>query len=90
MIRREPEILYEDSQILVCRKEAGMAVQSAGIRQMDLESCLKIYLAGKQPGGLFLIWGLSRGWMKPVEGVFVFAKTAEAAEGFPGSCSRER
>lgn len=80
MIRREPEILYEDSQILVCRKEAGMAVQSAGIRQMDLESCLKIYLAGKQPGRVPYL-GIIQRLDQPVEGVLVFAKTAEAAAG---------
>lgn len=78
MIRREPEILYEDSQILVCWKEAGMAVQSAGIRQMDLESCLKIYLVGKQPGRVPYL-GIIQRLDQPVEGVLVFAKTAEAA-----------
>ena len=77
MIRREPEILYEDSQILVCRKEAGMAVQSAGIRQMDLESCLKIYLAGKQPGRVPYL-GIIQRLDQPVEGVLVFGKTPQA------------
>lgn len=80
MIRREPERLYEDSQILVCRKEAGMAVQSAGVRQMDLESCLKIYLAGKHPGKVPYL-GIIQRLDQPVEGVLVFAKTPEAAAG---------
>ena len=48
--RKEPAIIYEDQEILVCRKEAGMAVQSARVGQMDLESLLKIYLAKKNPG----------------------------------------
>lgn len=41
----EENILYEDNHILVCRKEAGIAVQTARIGQMDLESMLKNYLA---------------------------------------------
>lgn len=40
-------ILYEDNHILVCRKEAGIAVQTARVGQMDLESMLKNYLAEK-------------------------------------------
>ena len=41
------DIIYEDEQILVCRKHSGMAVQSARIGQMDLESELKNYQKGK-------------------------------------------
>ena len=32
------DIIYEDEQILVCRKHSGMEVQSALVGQMDLES----------------------------------------------------
>lgn len=39
------EILYEDNSILVIRKPAGLAVQSAGIGQPDVVSELKSYLA---------------------------------------------
>ncbi len=38
------KILYEDAQMLVCYKEAGLPVQSAGVGTMDLESILKNYL----------------------------------------------
>ena len=43
------EILYEDNSILVIRKQAGLAVQSAGIGQADVVSELKSHLA-KLPG----------------------------------------
>ena len=34
-------ILYEDRDILVCHKPAGIAVQSARVGSMDMESMLK-------------------------------------------------
>ena len=46
------KIIYEDSQIIVCYKEAGLPVQSARIGVKDLESMLKYYLreqTGKPP-----------------------------------------
>ena len=46
----EENILYEDKEILVCRKTAGMPVQAAKIGTMDMESALKNYLAQKTPG----------------------------------------
>lgn len=51
----EDYILFEDKEIIVCRKPAGIAVQNARIGAMDLESSLKNYLAiragdeGKMP-----------------------------------------
>lgn len=38
-------IIYEDSQIIVCHKPAGIAVQSARLGEKDMESLLKNYLA---------------------------------------------
>lgn len=77
-------ILYEDQQILVCQKEAGIPVQTARMSQMDLESALKNYLASKkQHQGskknrpyLAVIHRLDQ----PVRGVLVFAKTPQAAK----------
>ena len=37
----EENILYEDKEILVCRKTAGMPVQAAKIGTMDMESALE-------------------------------------------------
>lgn len=85
----EEYILYEDRDILVCHKPAGIAVQSAGIGTMDLESTLKNYLAAKnetasRPGAgntvrppyLAVIHRLDQ----PVEGILVFGKTPRAAK----------
>lgn len=66
------DIIYEDEQILVCRKHSGMAVQSARIGQMDLESELKNYRKGKYIG---VVQRLDQ----PVEGVLIFGKTPQAA-----------
>ena len=44
------DIIYEDEQILVCRKHSGMAVQSARVGQMDLESELRNYRNGNYIG----------------------------------------
>ncbi|MCM1538423.1 MAG: RluA family pseudouridine synthase [bacterium] len=66
------EIVYEDRDILVCRKPAGLAVQSARASQMDMESELRNYLRG---GRLHVIHRLDQ----PVEGLLVFAKSRDAA-----------
>ena len=44
-------ILYEDKDILVCHKPAGLAVQNARVGSMDMESLLKNYIAQKVGGG---------------------------------------
>lgn len=84
----EENILFEDKEILVCRKISGIAVQNAGIGTMDMESALKNYLAvkGYLPGEnirqqektpyLAVVHRLDQ----PVEGVLVFAKTPRAAK----------
>ena len=41
-------ILYEDTEILVCKKPAGLAVQSAKMGQQDMVSLLKNYRAMKK------------------------------------------
>ena len=75
----EDYILFEDKEIIVCRKPAGIAVQNARIGAMDLESSLKNYLAMQAGGGrripyLAVIHRLDQ----PVEGILVFGKTPEA------------
>ena len=74
------EILYEDNSILVIRKPAGLAVQSARIGQADVVSELKSYLAKQAGAGqgepyLAVIHRLDQ----PVEGVLVFAKEKKSA-----------
>jgi len=65
-------IFYEDEYILVCLKEAGIAVEDANISRRDLVSELKNYLGG---GYLGVIHRLDM----PVEGLLVFAKTKDVA-----------
>lgn len=71
-------ILYEDNDLIVCRKPAGVAAQTKRLGQADMESLLKNYRAGKgeQP-----YIGVVHRLDQPVEGVMVFAKTREAAAG---------
>ena len=77
------EILYEDNSILVIRKPAGLAVQSAGIGQPDVVSELKSYLAklpsAGRPGKGETYLGIVHRLDQPVEGLLVFAKDKKAA-----------
>lgn len=69
------KILYEDKEIIVAHKPAGLAVQTAHIGQQDMVSELKNYLAAGQAPYLGIIHRLDQ----PVEGALVFAKTQKAA-----------
>lgn len=76
----ENMILYEDKEIIVCHKAAGIAVQSARIGMPDMESTLKNYLVAKNPGKMPYL-GVVHRLDQPVEGVLVFAKNKKAAAG---------
>lgn len=73
----EEEILYEDDWILVCRKPAGLATQTARVGQEDLVSRLKKHLGTAGAPCLGVVHRLDQ----PVEGLLVFAKTRAAAAG---------
>lgn len=79
-------ILYEDKDIIVCHKKAGIPVQSAKIGQKDMVSMLNNHLAehavpdkkehaSKGPQEIHVVHRLDQ----PVEGVIVFAKNKKAA-----------
>lgn len=84
-------ILYEDKEILVCHKPAGIATQSGKVGQKDMVSEIKNYLnkasaCGKTPcraenshRGSIPYLGLVHRLDQPVEGLLVFAKTPFAA-----------
>lgn len=72
-------ILFEDQHIIVCKKEAGVPVQTARMSQMDMESALKNYLAAQNNGKLPYLAVIHR-LDQPVRGVLVFAKTPFAAK----------
>ncbi len=70
------DILYEDDEIIVCHKPAGIATQTKRLGKPDMESLLKNYRARKQePPYIGIIHRLDQ----PVEGVMVFAKNQRAA-----------
>lgn len=75
-----PEILYEDKEIIVCIKPAGIPTQSSRIGTPDMVSILKNHLSAsgsaKQPPYLAVIHRLDQ----PVEGILVFAKAPAAAK----------
>lgn len=70
------EILYEDEEILIIRKPAGLATQSGFVAQPDAVSELKGYLSKKQSRPYL---GVIHRLDQPVEGLLAFAKTPGAA-----------
>ena len=77
--RAEDFIIYEDRDVIVCHKPAGLAVQSARIGMPDMESMLKNYLAEKMPGKIPYL-GIIHRLDQPVEGAVVFAVNQRAAK----------
>lgn len=82
-INVKTEILYEDNDIIVAYKPAGLAAQTAKIGQQDMVSELKNYLqkknaqtVQKRPAAYL---GVIHRLDQPVEGLLVFAKNAESA-----------
>lgn len=72
------EIIYEDNDIILCRKPAGVATQTKRLGQQDMESLLKNYRAKKgEPPYIGVVHRLDQ----PVEGLMVFAKNQKAAAG---------
>ncbi len=65
------KIIYEDAHVLVCKKPAGLATQTAKVGQADVVSELKNYL--KTP-----YIGVVHRLDQPVEGLLVFGKTKSA------------
>ena len=75
------EYIFEDKDIIVCHKPAGMATEGARAGQMDLVSSVRNYLARKdgskssKPPYVGTVYRLDQ----PVEGVVVVCKTKQAA-----------
>lgn len=74
------KIEYEDEEILICYKPAGLPVQSAGVGTMDLESALRQYLSDKSVTQEMPYLAVVHRLDQPVEGILVFAKTPESAK----------
>lgn len=73
------EIIYEDKDILICRKPAGLPTQTARIGQADMVSELKNYLAKAQNTKTPYLAVIHR-LDQPVEGLLVFGKNPAAAK----------
>lgn len=70
------DIIYEDSDIILVHKPAGVATQTKRLGQQDMESLLKNYRVKKgEPPQVWVVHRLDQ----PVEGVMVFAKNQKAA-----------
>lgn len=72
------EIIYEDKALLVCKKPAGLAVQTAVGFQEDMVSELKNEIS-RRTGEKAPYLGVVHRLDQPVEGLLVFAKTRQAA-----------
>lgn len=73
----QPEIIYEDTQLIVCYKPAGIATQTKKLGQKDMVSILSNHVAQEENKQPFI--GVVHRLDQPVEGVMVFAKTKQAA-----------
>lgn len=69
-------ILYEDNDIILCHKPAGIATQTKRLGQQDMESLLKNYRVKKGEAPYI---GIIHRLDQPVEGIMVFAKNQKAA-----------
>ncbi|WP_034465933.1 RluA family pseudouridine synthase [Butyrivibrio proteoclasticus] len=77
-------IIYEDNDIIVCHKKAGIATEGARVGRTDLVSEVRNYLArsnrsenGKRAAAPYV--ATVHRLDQPVEGVLVMAKTKKAA-----------
>ena len=70
------DIIYEDDDIILVHKPAGVATQTKRLGQQDMESLLKNYRAKKNEAPYI---GVVHRLDQPVEGIMVFAKNQKAA-----------
>lgn len=70
------KIVYEDRDVLVVYKPAGIAVQSARIGEMDVVNEIKNYLAGRMMNPYVAVINRID---QPVHGLVLLAKTKDAA-----------
>lgn len=75
------KIKYEDSEIILMVKPAGIATESRRIGEKDMVSMVKNYRAGKGESSYI---GMVHRLDQPVGGLLLFAKTKEAAAKLSG------
>ncbi len=71
-------ILYEDTDMLVCFKPAGIATQTASLSDQDMVSLINNYLAKQEKGRVPYV-GVIHRLDQPVSGLLVFAKNQKVA-----------
>ena len=81
-------IIYEDQEIIVVIKPAGMPSQSDRGMTMDMGSYLKNYLAPSVSGEPYI--GVIHRLDRPVGGVMVYAKTPQAAKILSGQLQKKQ
>ncbi|MEE1086797.1 MAG: RNA pseudouridine synthase [Schaedlerella sp.] len=74
------DIIYEDSELIVCIKPAGIPTQSKEIRTPDMETLLKTYIRKNSPSKQVPYLAVIHRLDQPVEGLLVFAKTPAATK----------
>ena len=81
------EIIYEDKEVVVCRKMPGFPVHTPRLGQQDMVSLLRNYFAtkGEENTQIFVVHRLDQ----PVEGIMVFARNKQTAANLSRQ-SRER
>lgn len=85
----QERILYEDQDIIVCRKAAGIATQTSRVGQADMVSEVANYLADPVSSKSPYV-GLVHRLDQPVEGILVFAKNRQAASGVSSQVAQNR
>lgn len=84
-------ILYEDKDIIVCHKPAGIATQTARVGQADMASEITNYLKNARPDSKKPIYvRVIHRLDQPVEGILVFAKNKSAAADLSRQAAGER
>lgn len=73
-------MIYEDKDVIVCHKPAGLPVQTKNLTAKDLESLLKNHLSKTSVAVPPYLAAINR-LDQPVEGLILFAKNAKAANG---------
>lgn len=76
------QVIYEDNDIMVCHKPAGIAVQTASSFQQDVVSELKNYLAKQGQKNPYV--GVVHRLDQPVSGILVFGKNQAATASLSG------
>lgn len=73
------DIVFEDEDVIVIHKEAGIATQTANIREKDCVSLIKEHLCKSAKKSEDFYVGVIHRLDQPVEGLLVFAKNQKSA-----------